>query len=474
MYLIDQQECPSKSRLEKPNSHKRCARQAQRCPFWDAQAASDHSTVKIYGMMSSDDRSVECGREVASCFALQSGYRNLNHGSYGTYPIAVRDALRGFQERAEARPDVFVRYEYRTQLLDACRVAIEDFLHAAPTTCVFMPNVTNGVETVLRNLEYERGDVVLTFSTVYGAFANTLKYLSQTTPLTVKLVEYNLPVEDDFLCDALDKAIKAAKQEGLRPRLVLFDTINTLPGVRMPFEQLTKLCRTHDILSCIDGAHGIGQIALDLQKLDPDFFVTNCHKWLYTPRGCAVLYVPVRNQHLLRSTLPTSFGFEQPFVANFSYIGTLDESPYLCVPAALRWRRSLTWQERIGDDAITAYGLHLARTGGEVVAKILGTEVLENNTGTLGDCAFSNVRLPLDVSQVAEDAANPGDVGAWIMKTMTVERNTSVNIFLHADAWWVRLSAPVYITLEDFEIAGQHLRELCESVRSGDWRSASQ
>ncbi|KJX93075.1 aminotransferase family protein [Zymoseptoria brevis] len=410
-------------------------------------------------------KTLECGQEVRTDFALAPGYRNLNHGSYGTYPLPVRTAFRNFQELTEARPDAFVRYEYRTHLLDECRRAVEDYLHAPKDTCVFVPNATTGVETVLRNIQYDEGDVVIGFATLYEAFANTLRYLTQTTPLRVHMIEYTLPVSNAFLCDALEMAIKTIRSAGLRPRLLLFDTINTLPGVRMPFERLTKLCKMYDIWSCIDGAHGIGHIPLDLQDLDPDFFVTNCHKWLYTPRGSGILYVPVRNQHLLQSTLPTSFGFGDSFVANFASCGTLDDTPYLCVPDALGWRASLSWQGQTGEVAITSYMFHLARSGGEAVARILGTEVLENEDGTLGDCALTNVRLPIGaLFHETEGSKVPEDIGEWIMRTMILERNTAVNVFLYADAWWARLSAPVYATLEDFEVAGRHLRELCESI----------
>lgn len=72
----------------------------------------------------------ECGSEAARAqFAFDEGYIFLNHGnsnlkrrwidqsadsrllgSYGTYPIPVRNIFRHYQERAEAQPDTFVRY----------------------------------------------------------------------------------------------------------------------------------------------------------------------------------------------------------------------------------------------------------------------------------------------------------------------------------------------------------------------------
>lgn len=37
------------------------------------------------------------------------------------------------------------------------------------------------------------------------------------------------------------------------------------------------------------------QLNIDLSAVQPDFWVSNCHKWLYAKRGCAVLYAAKRS-----------------------------------------------------------------------------------------------------------------------------------------------------------------------------------
>ena len=54
---------------------------------------------------------------------------------------------------------------------------------------------------------------------------------------------------------------------------------------------MMKYFRKKNILTLVDGAHAIDRIALDLKKQNPDFYLTNTHKWLYTHRSSCVLYV---------------------------------------------------------------------------------------------------------------------------------------------------------------------------------------
>ncbi|KAK6401943.1 hypothetical protein LTR95_019126, partial [Oleoguttula sp. CCFEE 5521] len=230
------------------------------------------------------------------------------------------------------------------------------------------------------------------------------------------------------------------------------------PASDSPFEALTKICKRYNILSCIDGAHSIGEMPVDLTALDLDFFSSGAHIWLYVPRPCAVLYVPKRDQRLM-STLPTSFVMEEANIGNFAYVGTLNDAPYLCIEAAPTWRKRVTWEESRGDEAVMSYMLDLARKGGNNVAEKLGTEVMENEEGELERCTFAVVRLPIDVSKLAlGDVEKTGvKMCAWVQKMINVEYETAVVVCFYDGGCWVQLSAQDYLTLEDFEIAGDLL-----------------
>lgn len=116
-----------------------------------------------------------------------------------------------------------------------------------------------------------------------------------------------------------------------------------------------------------------------------------------------------------------------------------------------------------------AYTLDQARKAGKLVAGILETEVLENEEGTLGNCNFSNVKLPLDFHAIAGgDGAEALKVAQWIAKTLVEEYDTFIAIIFYANAWWVRLSAQVYLDMEDWSWAGKTLKEVCERVHKGE------
>ncbi|KAF7543726.1 hypothetical protein G7Z17_g10509 [Cylindrodendrum hubeiense] len=432
------------------------------------------------------------GSAMRKDFLFDPEWRNLNHGSFGTYPTAVRTKFREYQDASETRPDVFIRYEY-PKLLDQSRDAVAKIINAPDNTCVFVPNATVGVNTVFRNLVWnpDGNDVIVSFSTVYEACAKVADYLvDYYGTISTREVELTYPIDDAEILKRFRDTVKQIEAEGKRARVAIFDVVSSRPGVVFPWEDMVKACKELGVLSMVDGAQGIGMVKLDLAAADPDFFVSNCHKWLFAPRGCAVFYVPVRNQHMLPTTLATSHGYQPktvtrnvplppstkpPFITNFNFVGTLDNSPYLCVKDAIKWRQEVLG----GEDKILEYLWDLNKKGIEIVADKLQTEYMENSTGTMRNCSMANVALPIWTGKKGPGAKEGDSVVAdedadkvfhWLLNTMMGDYKTFLSLFIHGGRFWARFSAQVYLGLEDYEWAGNMLKEISERVAKKEYQ----
>ncbi|KIW33834.1 uncharacterized protein PV07_00653 [Cladophialophora immunda] len=424
-------------------------------------------------------------------FLFAKDYTNLNHGSFGGYPSTVQKALRHYQEAAEAEPDKFIRYTY-PRLLRKSRALLAEMLHCPVDELVLCSNVTTATNTVLQNLRWEEGDKIVYTSGVYGALEKTIEYIVETTPAESVRVELDLPQSDDKIVELFRKTLTEEKlkceQAGKgRVRLGIFDSIVSMPGLRVPFERLVQLCRQEGVLSLVDAAHGVGHIALDLTELDPDFLVTNCHKWLFVPRSVAAFFVPKRNQHLIHTTLPTSHGFQpqrtstihdpmptsdetNPMVKQFEYFGTIDGAAYCCIEEAIRFRNEVCG----GEAAARAYCTSLAKKAEEILVETLGTDTFD--IPETHRVFFAHVRLPISVGQGAGYDVPAGDASAIIefMNKEFVERyGTFFFLLFYRGAWWARLSATVYLDLEDCKYAAFVLKDLSERVCRREYRAVS-
>ena len=163
---------------------------------------------------------------------------------------------------------------------------------------------------------------------------------------------------------------------------------------------------------------------------------------------------------------------DSEYIGNFEFVGTIDSAPYLCVPAAIEWRKALGGEKLIRD-----YCTQLAQEAGQLVASALGTEVLDNKTKTLGQCCMSMVRLPIDFAEVklaggeagVEEAKVGALVNVWLQKTMSDEGETFLQTMFYGGKWWARFSGQVYLELQDFEGVVPALKELCERASKGEW-----
>jgi isopenicillin-N epimerase len=143
--------------------------------------------------------------------------------------------------------------------------------------------------------------------------------------------------------------------------------------LRFPVEEICSIAKQKGILIFIDGAHAPGQTAVDLKKLDVDFYTGACHKWMMTPKGCSFLYVRKELQSMV-DPLVVSWGYDTLFPSSSQFLdyhqtqGTRDFSAFLTVPYAVRFMKENNWEE------VAAHYRKMAQDNSAELCKLLNAK----------------------------------------------------------------------------------------------------
>ncbi len=266
-------------------------------------------------------------------FLLDDDVIFLNHGSYGACPEPVFRAYQHWQRELERNP-VDLLHRRLEGLLDDVRAELGAFVGADPEGVVFLPNATAGVNAVARSLELEPGDEVLSTDHEYGAMAFTWQDACERAG--ARWVPRAVPVP----CTTADQIVEAV-WGGVtgRTRVLFVSHISSPTAIRFPVEELCRRAGEAGIVSVVDGAHGAGQLDLDLDALGADFYAGNCHKWLCAPKGCGFLAVRPERRDVLRPNVVSWGVHSERFVERHGWQGTDDPSAFLALPAAIAFHR---------------------------------------------------------------------------------------------------------------------------------------
>ena len=157
---------------------------------------------------------------------------------------------------------------------------------------------------------------------------------------------------------------------------------------------------------------------------------------------------------------PLSSAAKTAFQRLFEFTGTMNANNWLTVPAALEFRNKVCG----GEDAIMRYCVELARKGGDKAAEILGTDVLDNEEGTLRSCAFANVRLPLTLTK-GGGATHLSQLAGSLTEE-SLSRGTCLFVGPYHGVLRWRISAQCYLDMKDIELGASILKELCEEAQT--------
>jgi isopenicillin-N epimerase len=258
-------------------------------------------------------------------FLLDPAVAYLNHGAFGACPRVVFDVYGQWQRELEREPVDL--YERRLpDELARVRAALGEYVGAPARDLALALNATSALNTVLRSLPLDPGDEILTTAHEYGATDLLLQFVAERTGARVVRP---VGLETD--------AIWAGATD--RTRVLVASHVTSPTALLLPVVELCRRAREAGVLSVVDGAHGPGQVALDLERLGADFYAGNCHKWLCAPKGAGFLYARPERQELL-DPLVVGWGHrETEFALRHDWQSTRDPAAYLAVPAAIEFVR---------------------------------------------------------------------------------------------------------------------------------------
>lgn len=371
------------------------------------------------------------GKHLRPLWHLDEDGTFLNHGSFGACPKDVLAEQTRWRLLMERQPDSFFRYTVSPRAMNnELRVAAERLARFVGTDgerIAFVTNATEAVNTVLRVVKVDAGDEILVLDCVYNAVRLAAEDVCRAAG--AKVVKVVLPIP----LTANDVVERIADAAGPRTKLAIIDHIASPTAVVFPVTEITRALKAKGVRVLIDGAHALGQLALDLPAIGADWYTANAHKWLFSPKGAAFLYA---TEEVAGQTVPLSVSHwhELRFPRAFDYVGTRDVSAFLSVPAAI------DFVERFSAAEVRDY-LHALSREGVALAARLGAEPIAP------DAMFAAMRaytLPQRREAVPDDALQLMQ-GLWEKHRVQVASSAFHGKLL------LRLSAQIYVERADFE-----------------------
>ncbi len=277
-------------------------------------------------------------------FLLNSDEIYLNHGSFGACPRDIMDRYFNIQLELEKQPIDFLDNNIKDSLKNA-RITLSDYIDCNNEDLVFFPNPSTALNMVIKSLEINKNDEILTTTHEYGALVKTWKFICNKK--SAKYIEFNpgLPInsKEEFLVNFFNKITDKTK-------IIFISHITSPTALIFPVKEICKEARKRGIISIVDGAHAPAHINFSIKSIDPDIYVGACHKWMLSPKGSSFLYARKSIQNNLKP-LVISWGwesdpiYETPFLDNNQWQGTNDISQYLIITDVINFLKENKWRE---------------------------------------------------------------------------------------------------------------------------------
>ncbi|MDD3051929.1 MAG: aminotransferase class V-fold PLP-dependent enzyme [Candidatus Cloacimonetes bacterium] len=279
-------------------------------------------------------------------FLLDDSVVYLNHGSFGACLKSLFDSCQKLRLEMEKEPYQFFTNKLMDNLFTV-RLKLGEYINSSPEDLVLIPNATYAINVIARSLEFSADDEIITTNHEYGACNNAWEFVCLQTKAKYVKVRIGLPLpgDEEIIEQIFDKVTNKTK-------VIFVSHISSRTAQIFPVAKICSKARELGLITVIDGAHSLGQIPINMEDINADFYFSNAHKWLCVPKSSAFLFVHKEAQKLVKPLITSwgwgkdrSFSTGNDFIDMHQWLGTADVTPSLTIPEALDFYNKHNWNQ---------------------------------------------------------------------------------------------------------------------------------
>jgi selenocysteine lyase/cysteine desulfurase len=237
------------------------------------------ATKEILQMLPSQRALFEIPRQI--CY--------LNAASYSPLPLRTLEAGRAAVGRKGSPWTLDAGFANAQH--ERARSAAARLIHAEPSEIALIPSISYGVATAAKFLPLSRGTRVIVLENDHSSPVLEWQTRAEAQGFTVETVRQ--PGDADWTSAVLESIARS----GAPPvSLASISSVHWSDGGLIDVDKVGAALRRRGAAFLIDATQGAGVLAMDVQRLDPDFVIFPTYKWLLGPYGRAFLYVAKRHQ----------------------------------------------------------------------------------------------------------------------------------------------------------------------------------
>ncbi|BAL51771.1 MULTISPECIES: cysteine desulfurase [Lactococcus] len=226
----------------------------------------------------------------------------LDNAATTQKPLKVLAAIKDYYENdnANVHRGVHTLAERATEKYEAAREKVRHFINAKSTKEVLF---TRGTTTSINWVAQFAGQILKAGDEI---IISIMEHHSNIVPWQEVAKKTGAILKFVYLKDGQLDMADLRKKITNQTKFVSIAHVSNVLGTINPVEEITKIAHEHGAYMVVDGAQSTPHMAIDLQKMDVDFFAFSGHKMM-GPTGIGVLY---GKEELLNQFEPVEFGGE--------------------------------------------------------------------------------------------------------------------------------------------------------------------